>query len=113
MRFLAPVTIAALGLLCFAMGVMAHPGGLNAQGCHNNKKTGEYHCHGGASTSGGGVSAASGLSGAPVSGGPPVKKSSSGICHAQGTSYYANTKNFSAFPDLESCISSGGRMPKR
>lgn len=25
----------------------AHPGGLNAEGCHNNRKTGEYHCHGG------------------------------------------------------------------
>jgi len=23
----------------------AHPGGLNAQGCHNNRKTGGYHCH--------------------------------------------------------------------
>lgn len=26
--------------------VAAHPGGLNAEGCHNNRKTGEYHCHG-------------------------------------------------------------------
>lgn len=25
--------------------VLAHPGGLNAQGCHNNRKTSEYHCH--------------------------------------------------------------------
>lgn len=25
----------------------AHPGGLNAEGCHNNRKTGDYHCHGG------------------------------------------------------------------
>ena len=23
----------------------AHSGGLNSEGCHNNKKTGEYHCH--------------------------------------------------------------------
>lgn len=29
----------------------AHPGGLNAQGCHHNRKTGDYHCHGGASSS--------------------------------------------------------------
>lgn len=30
--------------------VVAHPGGLNAEGCHNNRKTGDYHCHrGGAS----------------------------------------------------------------
>ena len=25
--------------------LLAHPGGLNAEGCHNNRKTGEYHCH--------------------------------------------------------------------
>lgn len=24
----------------------AHPGGLNSEGCHNNRKTGDYHCHG-------------------------------------------------------------------
>ena len=33
---------------------LAHPGGLNAEGCHNNRKTGDYHCHrgsGGASSS--------------------------------------------------------------
>lgn len=24
---------------------VSHPGGLNAEGCHNNRKTGEYHCH--------------------------------------------------------------------
>ena len=23
----------------------AHGGGLNAEGCHNNHKTGDYHCH--------------------------------------------------------------------
>lgn len=23
----------------------AHAGGLNAEGCHTNRKTGEYHCH--------------------------------------------------------------------
>jgi len=25
--------------------VHAHGGGLNAEGCHNNHKTGGYHCH--------------------------------------------------------------------
>lgn len=23
----------------------AHPGGLNREGCHNNRQTGDYHCH--------------------------------------------------------------------
>jgi hypothetical protein len=36
-------------VIAFAISVVsaaaAHPGGLNAQGCHNNRKTGDYHCH--------------------------------------------------------------------
>jgi len=24
---------------------LAHGGGLNAEGCHTNRKTGDYHCH--------------------------------------------------------------------
>lgn len=28
-----------------AATALAHPGGLNAEGCHNNRKTGDYHCH--------------------------------------------------------------------
>ena len=31
--------------------VSAHPGGLNAEGCHNNRKSGGYHCHRGSSAS--------------------------------------------------------------
>lgn len=30
--------------------VLAHPGGLNAEGCHNNRKTGDYHCHHGSTS---------------------------------------------------------------
>lgn len=38
--------VATLGLLVLASGaVAAHGGGLNAEGCHNNRKTGDYHCH--------------------------------------------------------------------
>lgn len=37
--------LAALGLALLAVPASAHPGGLNAEGCHNNRKTGEYHCH--------------------------------------------------------------------
>lgn len=32
-------------LLSLAGMAMAHPGGLNKQGCHNNRQTGDYHCH--------------------------------------------------------------------
>lgn len=39
--------IKALGLaaLMTSFPIAGHPGGLNAEGCHNNRKTGEYHCH--------------------------------------------------------------------
>lgn len=31
--------------------VEAHPGGLNSEGCHSNRKMGGYHCHRGAASS--------------------------------------------------------------
>lgn len=33
------------GALVLAAPALAHGGGLNAEGCHTNRKTGEYHCH--------------------------------------------------------------------
>lgn len=39
------VLAASLVLVSFANDGRAHGGGLNAQGCHNNRKTGDYHCH--------------------------------------------------------------------
>lgn len=29
-----------------ASPLASHPGGTDSQGCHNNRQTGEYHCHG-------------------------------------------------------------------
>ncbi len=42
---------------------------------------------------------------------PNVKKSSSGICHAEGTTYYSRTKNFTPYDSIDECLDSGGRMP--
>jgi hypothetical protein len=47
-------SIVALLLVPMSVGVLpapavAHPGGLNAEGCHTNHKTGGYHCHRGPS----------------------------------------------------------------
>ena len=71
------LTAAAAITACCAFGVGAHLGGLNAEGCHNNRKTGDYHCH----RSGGGNSAAS-------------SPSASGLAPARARSgsdvYYAN-----------------------
>ena len=41
----------ALSLGVPAVSAIAHPGGLNAEGCHNNRKTGDYHCHRGGGSS--------------------------------------------------------------
>ena len=43
----------------------------------------------------------------------PVKKSRSGICHAPGSTNYARTLNFKPFTNIDSCLTSGGRLPKR
>ena len=43
----------------------------------------------------------------------PVKKSRSGICHAPGSTYYARTLNFKPFTNIDSCLTSGGRLPTR
>jgi hypothetical protein len=44
---------------------------------------------------------------------PPVKMSSSGVCHAKGSSYYAQTKKFTAFETMEGCLKAGGRRSKK
>lgn len=35
-------------LICMMLSpsVLAHSGRTNSEGCHTNRKTGEYHCHG-------------------------------------------------------------------
>jgi uncharacterized protein DUF1524 len=42
-----------------------------------------------------------------------VKKSKSGICHDTSSRSYNRTKRFTAFNSLETCLNSGGRLPKR
>lgn len=37
--------LTASACLAPASSVFAHGGGLNAQGCHNDRKNGGYHCH--------------------------------------------------------------------
>ena len=43
----------------------------------------------------------------------PVKLSKSGICHAPATTYYEQTKNFTAYKTLDECLKAGGRLPKK
>lgn len=39
------IAIAATLALLFAGYVHAHSGGTDANGCHTDHRTGEYHCH--------------------------------------------------------------------
>ncbi len=66
----------------------AHPGGLNAEGCHNDRKNGGYHCHRGSEA------ADRAMRGAPIQGaaqpisrtvaprGPPVLRRSAPVPRA-------------------------------
>ena len=47
MKALSRATLALSMTVAFAYAppVLAHGGGLNAEGCHTNRKTGDYHCH--------------------------------------------------------------------
>jgi hypothetical protein len=56
----ASLCLGLLTVMSFAEVASAHPGGLNAQGCHNDRKRGGYHCHRSAS--------------APVRSMPPAKR---------------------------------------
>jgi hypothetical protein len=37
--------VLALIAVILAPRATAHSGGTNAEGCHTNRKTGDYHCH--------------------------------------------------------------------
>ncbi len=45
------ISLLCAGLLATSAGgvpsfkALAHPGGLNKEGCHNDRKKGTYHCH--------------------------------------------------------------------
>jgi hypothetical protein len=40
-------------LIVAPAAAFAHPGGLNSEGCHNDRKNGGYHCHRAGNGSGG------------------------------------------------------------
>jgi len=40
------IIVAVIGFMLAFSSSYAHSGGTDANGCHTNHKTGEYHCHG-------------------------------------------------------------------
>lgn len=66
------VIFLATSLVLGGGAAWAHPGGLNSEGCHNDRKNGGYHCHrggGNGSTRSGPRSEARGLMGSGTSSG--------------------------------------------
>jgi endonuclease YncB( thermonuclease family) len=49
-----PMLNASAAFALAPTAAQAYGGGEDANGCHTNKKTGDYHCHGGGSSAGGG-----------------------------------------------------------
>lgn len=45
MRLFFKILLFLAVFIVFSANAFAHGGGLNASGCHNNRKTGGYHCH--------------------------------------------------------------------
>lgn len=44
---------------------------------------------------------------------PQVKKSTTGICHEKGSTYYSRTTNYTPYNSIQECLNSGGRLPLR
>jgi hypothetical protein len=102
----------ALFLGCFACpNIYAHSGGLNANGCHTNRKTGEYHCHRAQQSTS--VPSAT----RPVQPLPAYRAAGyadavlflrSGECITSSDSRYATVVDADAFPSIEHCLRAGG-----
>ena len=83
------IALAAVGLLmALPVAVEVHSGRTNAQGCHNDRKNGGYHCHRGSSAgqssqvrraaSGSGATYFANCSAARAAGAAPVRASDPG-----------------------------------
>jgi hypothetical protein len=44
-QLIVAASLLSLAMLAAASSAAAHSGGLNAAGCHNDRKNGGYHCH--------------------------------------------------------------------
>jgi hypothetical protein len=44
---------------------------------------------------------------------PAVKKSTTGLCHAIGTTYYTRTTKYTAYSSIADCLANGGKLPAR
>ena len=111
---LATILLVTMNAVVGSANTFAHSGGSNAEGCHTNRKTGEYHAPSPALPSRP-LPAVGEVIDAPATerAQGTVKKSRSGICHGPDSPWYAQTANYISFDSIEACLKSGGRLPKR
>jgi len=95
MRRILTLTSFALSLALAAGTASAHNGKLDANGCHYESATGEYHCHKEVKPNRN-VNAA-------------VKKSRENVCHDKSSSNYSTIKYFIAYKTMGECVTSGGK----
>ena len=98
MRRIPSLAIFILPLTLAAGTAHAHNGKLDANGCHYESATGEYHCHKEVKPNRN-VNA-------------PVKKSRENICHDKSSSNYNTVKYFIAYKTMGECVTSGGKPAK-
>jgi len=95
MRRYLNLTAVALPLALSGGIAIAHNGKLDANGCHYESATGEYHCQKEVKPNRN-VNA-------------PVKKSRENICHDKSSSNYKSIKYFIPYKTMNECLKSGGR----
>ena len=95
MRRILFLTALALPLALATGAAHAHPGKLDANGCHYESASGEYHCHKEVKPNRN-VKAA-------------VKKSRENVCHDRSSPNYTTLKYFIAYKTMGECVTSGGK----
>ena len=95
MRRIQTLTLFALPLALAIGPADAHPGKLDANGCHYESATGDYHCHKEVKPNRN-VNAA-------------VKKSRENVCHDKSSPNYTTIKYFIPYKSMGECVTSGGR----
>ena len=99
MHRIYPLASLALLLAISAGPAAAHPGKLDANGCHYETATGEYHCHKEVKPNSN-VNAA-------------VKKSRENVCHDKSSPNYKALRYFISYKTMADCLGSGGRAPAK
>ena len=108
---------AILLTLFFSTSLLAHSGRTNSEGCHNNRKTGDYHCHNSPKSS---SLVNAGITDYSQKTCPVIGNTNSKIYHVPGGAFYgrmlvknSGTDNRTCFNSTSEAESNGYRASKR